>query len=238
MLNGVKLVAVDLDGTLVDSAPDLAFCVDRALESIGLAPAGEARARAWIGDGIDHLLAEALEHAASGPLEAELREHAKARFDACYALNLFSRSTVYPGVPETLDVLCAADFRIACVTNKREAFATGLLAEAGLLERLEIVLGGDSLPYNKPHPAQLLELLRRTGLAADDAVLVGDSEHDYGAASSAGIAFIWAGYGYRAELEADGPLTRIDEFAELAGLLGCPAPVYRVDPTQQAETFE
>lgn len=223
MTTRLQLVTVDLDGTLVDSAPDLAFCVDRALESVGYAPAGEPLVRSWIGDGIESLLTRALEHAAAAPPQHSVRDRAISTFDACYERNLFTRSTLYAGVPETLDVLRARGLRICCVTNKRDAFATGLLAAAGLLERLEFVLGGDSLPHKKPHPAQLREAARRTGASPGTAVLVGDSEHDYGAARNAGHAFVWAAYGYRSSLPAAEPPTRIDEFSELAQVLDCGA---------------
>jgi phosphoglycolate phosphatase len=208
-----------LDGTLVDSAPDLTHCVDRALESLGYSPVGERLVRSWVGDGIESLLARALEHAAAAPAECTVLDRAMKAFDACYERNLFTRSTVYPGVPETLDALRARGFTICCVTNKRTAFATSLLRQAGLIHRFEFVLGGDSLPRKKPSSAQLLEAVRRTCAAHDTAVLVGDSEHDYGAAQGAGHGFVWAAYGYRSSIPASGALTRIDEFAELTHVL-------------------
>lgn len=221
MLTDVKLLAVDLDGTLVDSAPDLAHCVDDALGAVSLPPAGEALTRSWVGDGIENLLARALQHALQATPDSDLLARALRAFDICYERNLFERSRVYPGVAETLDALLERGLRLCCVTNKRVGFAAELLRQASLLARFDFVLGGDSLPRKKPHPDQLLAASQRSGIAAANAALVGDSEHDYGAARQAGFAFIWASYGYRANIEAvDGhDLTSIEGFADIENLL-------------------
>lgn len=221
MLNEIKLLALDLDGTLVDSAPDLAHCVDIALAAVSLPPAGETLTRSWVGDGIENLLARALQHGLQTAPERAIAEHAFAAFSACYERNLFNRSLLYPDVPETLSTLRERGLRLCCITNKRIAFAEGLLREAELFEQFEFVLGGDSLAHKKPHPEQLLVASERTAITPVHAALIGDSEHDYGAARRANFAFVWASYGYRTKVTPiDGDeIVSIDGFAKLNDLL-------------------
>lgn len=218
---GLRLLAADLDGTLVDSAPDLNHCLGVALASVGLPRPTEAATRSWIGDGVEVLIQRALEHAASDGHPEPTFRAAHSAFAACYAQNLFERSRLYPRVLETLDALASRGVRLCCVTNKRLAFANGVLERAGLADRFELVLGGDSLPRKKPSPAQLEAASERTGIAPAAAALVGDSHHDFAAARAGGWAFIWARYGYcpRIDFEQGEPLAAIDAFAELDELL-------------------
>lgn len=220
-MNEIKLLALDLDGTLVDSAPDLAHCVDSALAAVGLPPAGEKLTRSWVGNGIENLLARALQHGLQTTPERAMTERALAAFSACYQINLFNRSRLYPGVAETLDTFREQGLRLCCITNKRLAFAEGLLREAELFEHFEFVVGGDSLAQKKPHPEQLLFASERTDVAPANSALVGDSEHDYGAARRANFTFIWAAYGYRTRITAidDDTIVGIDCFAKLTELL-------------------
>jgi phosphoglycolate phosphatase len=216
----ISLLAVDLDGTLVDSAPDLAHCVDRALESLGLAPPGIDLTRSWIGDGIETLLQRALAHSGAGR-DTEHYPAAFERFSACYRANLFVRSTLYPQVAETLDYLVEQRVRLACVTNKRSAFADRLLIEAAIRDRFDLVLGGDSLPEKKPSPMQLLAAAERLQVAPAFAAMVGDSHHDYRAAVGAGFEFVWAKYGYCPAIDPAprAALATIECFADLRPLL-------------------
>lgn len=225
----VDLLAVDLDGTLVDSAPDIAHCTGRALEAAGFAPPSEALVRAWIGDGIEILISRALAHATRS---AEHRgepqrggtadEHAAAlrAFLACYEQNLFVRSRLYPQALATLDALRARGIRLACVTNKRFAFSEKLLTDAGVLDRFELLLGGDSLPEKKPSPLPLLTAAKTLGVDPAAAALVGDSHQDLRAAKAAGFGFVWAAYGYgKVDQTEVGAAPRLREFAELEPLL-------------------
>lgn len=226
----IALLAVDLDGTLVDSAPDLAYSLDRALEAIGLEPPGEARTRQWVGDGLEMLLARAIAHAANGdhhdqqsvPHIASSDQHAKAlaAFIACYRANLYVRSRLYPGALATLDALEESGIRLCCITNKRLAFANELLHTAGVADRFELVLGGDSLPEKKPSPMQLLAASRELGVAPALAALVGDSHQDLRAAVSAQYSFIWSTYGYgRIDPAEAAPFPKIERFTQLCTLL-------------------
>lgn len=225
MRAGTELIAVDLDGTLVDSAPDIAHCVGAALESLGFAAPGEARTRGWIGDGIEQLIARALARAreASGRATTLGRDplHADAlhAFLECYAQNLFVRSRLYPGVTATLDALRRRGLRLCCITNKRIAFSEALLAQAGIRDRFELVLGGDSLLEKKPSPLPLTFAAAELGVAPERAALVGDSIQDLRSARAAGFAFVWATYGYCAIDDADlAAAPRIERFAELVPL--------------------
>jgi phosphoglycolate phosphatase len=220
----VRLVALDLDGTLVDSAPDIAHCLDEALESIGLPRPGEARTRAWVGDGLEILIARAIAHFSGEPAERAFDERHRSALRAfvdCYRDNLFVRSRLYPEVVATLDELSARGARLCCITNKRESFSEPLLRTAGIRERFELLLGGDSLPEKKPSPLPLTVAASRLGVDARDAVLVGDSHQDLGAAGAAGFGFVLAGYGYGRVTVADlGSAPRIERFDELPGALG------------------
>lgn len=231
---GCRLVAVDLDGTLVDSAPDLDFCLGEALAAVGLPRPREAQTRAWIGDGVEELIRRALADAIPGTVPDSFRpgedadpaaidtfQTAYAAFSTCYADNLFDRSALYPGVAATLDVLRGRGLRVVCITNKRIAFARGLLQKAGIADRFDLVLGGDSLPQKKPSPAQLEAAAARFAEAPAASALVGDSYHDFHAAKAAGWRFVWARYGYCAAIDArpEDAVASIDGFAQLEALL-------------------
>src|SRR5690606_36636519 len=131
--HALELLAVDLDGTLVDSAPDIAYCVDRALEAAGFEPPGEALARVWIGDGLEQLIWRALAHAGA-PRDDGIHAEAMRAFLACYRENLFVRSALYPGAVDVLDLALEHGIRLCCITNKRESLSQPLLEHAGLLD--------------------------------------------------------------------------------------------------------
>jgi phosphoglycolate phosphatase len=229
----VRLLAVDLDGTLVGSAPDIAHCLDEALQAVGYPPAGEALTRTWIGDGLETLIARALLHAASdeaGEAEADadaaLVRKTLAAFLPCYRENLFVRSRLYPAATATLDELRSHGIRLCCITNKRAAFSEELLRLAAVRDRFELVLGGDSLPEKKPSPLPLLTAASKAGVASSDCVLVGDSHQDLRAARSAGFGFVWARYGYGTIEPAEAaPYPAIGSLTELAPLVTARAPV-------------
>lgn len=194
MQASITSICFDLDGTLVDSAPDLSFALGAALESVGFEPPTEAQTRGWIGDGIDNLLRRALSD--SGSEDSATFHAALSAFHGSYSQNLFSRSRLYPNVTPCLDSLRASGMRLACITNKRSDYAHALLERAGLGGYFEVTFGGDSFAEKKPHPVQLVEAARRLGSEPANCVMIGDSDTDALAAAAAGFRFIWAAFGY------------------------------------------
>ena len=226
---GIKLLAVDLDGTLVDSAPDIAHCLGSALAAVGITPPGERRTRLWIGDGLETLIARALvSGTGSGTvpdpvpdpdLARERQRIVLAAFLDCYRHNLFERSRLYPDAAETLDALRRRGLTLCCITNKRLEFSEGVLRQAGVRDRFDLVLGGDSLPEKKPSPLPLKSAAATFGVSPAAAALVGDSHQDLKAARAAGYSFIWATYGYGKVDETEaGSAARIAQFADLCTL--------------------
>ncbi|MEZ5479223.1 MAG: HAD hydrolase-like protein [Thiolinea sp.] len=148
-----KLVLIDVDGTLVDSVPDLAFCVDETMKACGLPVRGEAAVREWVGNGVQRLVERALVNDLNGYPEAALFEQAMPVFMDLYAENTSIRSHLYAGVLEGLDYLAGLPgVKIGCVTNKAEQFTHPLLQNLGIFGRFDIVISGDTLPEKSPIP--------------------------------------------------------------------------------------
>ena len=181
----------DLDGTLVDSRPDLAAAVNATRERLGLPPLPLAAITAMVGEGARLLVRRALPETIAG----EAFETALALFLDLYLERCLDGTTVYPGIPEALAEL-AVDHRLAVLTNKPERHSLEVLAGLGLLARFEVVIGGDTLPTRKPDPAGLLALGSRWGLAPGDLVLVGDSAVDAATARAAGSRLVLVEWGF------------------------------------------
>lgn len=216
-----EMILIDLDGTLVDSVPDLAYCVDEMMQQLGRAPHGEQRVRGWVGNGVERLVKRAL----TGELEAEpaAAEFARALpiFTELYAVNTSQRSQLFPGIREGLAALKAAGIKLACVTNKAARFTEPLLKDQGIRDYFGIVVSGDTLPYKKPHPAPLLHAADFFKVEPSHALMVGDSMHDVHAARAAGFAVVAVSYGYNhgIDIREANPDAVIDSLAELPGLL-------------------
>ncbi|MHA6495496.1 phosphoglycolate phosphatase [Pseudomonas borbori] len=212
-----RLVMFDLDGTLVDSVPDLAAAVDATLLALGRAPAGVESVRHWVGNGarvlIRRALAGGLHHVDVAESEAD---QALALFLQAYADN-HELTEVYPGVVETLDWLRACAIPLAVVTNKPERFVAPLLAEKGLAEYFRWTVGGDSLPRQKPDPAPLLHVMALAGATAPQSLFIGDSRSDVLAAKAAGVACVAVSYGYNhgRPVAEENPARVLDDLREL-----------------------
>lgn len=191
-----RLVMFDLDGTLMDSVPDLAAAVDAMLRQLGRAPAGIARVRDWVGNGSATLVRRALAGGfATEAVDPALAERALALFMQAYEGG-HALTTVYPGVPPVLDWLRERRVPLAVITNKPARFVEPLLAEKGLGGRFAWIVGGDTLAQQKPHPAGLQHVLAQAGVAAGEALFVGDSRNDVQAARAAGVRCVALTYGY------------------------------------------
>ncbi|MEJ2575694.1 MAG: phosphoglycolate phosphatase [Gammaproteobacteria bacterium] len=225
MLRKPELVLIDVDGTLVDSVPDLAYCVDEMMVALGREPHGEAKVRNWVGNGVERLVRRALVGQLDGePTEREF-DHAYPLFLDLYAENTSRRSHLYPGVREGLAYLTAAGYRLGCVTNKAAQFTVPLLKDLGVYDAFGIVIAGDSLPVKKPDPGPLLHAAAHFGVGPDQSLMVGDSKSDVAAARAAGFQIVCMSYGYNhgEDIRVYDPDAVIDSMAELEGLLAEPA---------------
>ena len=214
------LVALDLDGTLVDTVPDIAWCIDRTMPRFGIAPRGEAPVRRWVGNGVERLVERALTGGMEAPAEPAMLREACGVFLDLYARHGRDRSRDYPGVREGLAALRAHGAVLACITNKPRAPAVDLLAHLELLDSFELVIGGDSLPRRKPDPLPLLHACSEIGVTVDSSLFVGDSINDVQAARAAGMRVACVSYGYNhgRDVSEAAPDAVIDSLEELAPL--------------------
>jgi len=188
----ISAVLFDLDGTLADSAGDLALALNRIRESRGLAPIPAAELRPYASSGARGLLHRGMDVTPEHPEYASLRELFLANYEAC----LSQTTTLFDGVSDTLDAIEAGGLRWGIVTNKFERFATPVVAALGLARRAAVVVGGDTTPHAKPHPAPLLHAAQAMQVSPSACVYVGDDLRDVEAGAAAGMATIVAGYGY------------------------------------------
>jgi len=213
---GPGALLLDLDGTLVDSAPDLAGALNQLRAEFGLAPLALDAVKAMVGDGAAKLVERGLP---PGSAPAEL-DRLVARYVALYHERQTAMTRPYPGVVETLRSLSGEGWRLAVCTNKPEAPSREILAAFGLDGLFAAVGGGDSFAERKPAAGHLLATLARMAAPPDAAVMVGDSPNDVLSARRAGLPVIVVGYGYSrvppAELGADAVIER---FAELPAAL-------------------
>jgi phosphoglycolate phosphatase len=195
LYGNIKAVAFDLDGTLIDTLPDLAAAGNRMLQAMGRAPASEAQVRSFIGDGIAVLTRRLLAGHMDSEPAAEEFARALELFKVYYSEELVARSQPYPGVVKGLEVLYAR-FSLACVTNKALAYTQPLLASTQLASYFHLVLGGDSLPRKKPEPEPFLHCAVQFGVQPRELLVVGDSPNDCRAARAAGCPVVCVPYGY------------------------------------------
>jgi phosphoglycolate phosphatase len=192
----VRAVAFDLDGTLLDTLPDIAAAGERMLEQLGRPPAGEQTVRSYIGDGIPRLTKRLLTGTLDGEPPPELFQRALGLFEENYWATLSVHTRPFAGVEEGLRQFRAIGFRLACITNKAQAFTLPLLETTGLLGWFALVLSGDSLPRKKPDPLPLLHCAQQFDLEPAQLLVVGDSKADVQAARAAGCPVFCVSYGY------------------------------------------
>jgi phosphoglycolate phosphatase len=216
-----ELILFDLDGTLVDSVPDLTLAVDSMMETLGLPTRGEARVGEWVGNGMERLVRRALVGQLEGEPDEALLQQGFPLFRAAYHEHNGEKSRLYPGVRETLDYLHAEGFPLGCITNKAHEFTLPVLRALDLKRYFKIILSGDSLPQKKPHPLPLLHAAEQLGARPETSLMVGDSINDIKAARAAGFGIICVSYGYNhgQDIREAHPDRVIDRFADLPALI-------------------
>jgi phosphoglycolate phosphatase len=216
-----NLIMIDVDGTLVDSVPDLAYCVDEMMVELGMEKRGEDKVRHWVGNGVSKLVERAITDELEGQLEKELFNKAYPIFLNYYAENTAKRTCLYEGVREGLDYLSLQGYHLGCVTNKATQFTHPLLKELGIIDYFKIVISGDTLAKKKPDPMPLLYGAEYFGVKPKGCLMIGDSVSDVKASRSAGFDIICMSYGYNHgnNIADEKPDLVIDSMTELAKFL-------------------
>jgi phosphoglycolate phosphatase len=212
-----KLIMIDVDGTLVDSVPDLAFCVDELMVALGRPKWGEEKVRQWVGNGVPKLVERSLTGELEGQVNQEDFQKAYPIFLELYKDNTSKRSHLYSGVIEGLDYLQDKGYTLGCVTNKAEAFTRPLLKDLGIFGRFELIISGDTLEKKKPDPLPLLFAAQHFNVSAQECLMLGDSVSDVKASRAAGFDIICMSYGYNhgEDIRLQHPDVVIDSMAEL-----------------------
>jgi len=209
----IKLVIFDLDGTLIDSLPDIADALNRVLRDYGKEPLALNEVRLLVGKGARSLVERALPEADDTQVDQALE-----RYLGYNLANIVDQTRPYPGVPETLKELVGRGFPLCVLSNKNVALCREVLADLGLAGLIPAVYGADSFPYRKPSPEPVLALLNEYGVGAREAVLVGDSINDMAAGQGAGVYTVGCSYGYGEPEELAGADFQVDDFASLLDL--------------------
>jgi phosphoglycolate phosphatase len=196
LARGIAAVMIDLDGTLLDTVPDLAAAAARMLAALGLPPCTQEEVRSYIGKGIPNLVRRCLLASAGAARGEALQAEGLALYHEFYFEESGRRTAVYPGVIEGLDRFRAMGLRLACVTNKAARFTVPLLERMHLAGYFELMVSGDTLARKKPDPLQLLHICAKFALSPARVLLIGDSANDALAARAAGCPVICVSYGY------------------------------------------
>jgi len=216
----VKAVVIDLDGTLLDTAPDLADAAMAMAADLGLPPITQGEVKTYIGNGVSRLVKRVLTRDMQADPAPELFARALPIYEQHYAEWLSRKSRPFPGVVDGLKAFKAMGLRVACITNKAERFTHPLLKDTGLFDYFELILSGDSLPERKPSPLPLLHACQVFGIAPAELLLIGDSLNDTQAARAAGCPVFCVPYGYNrgrpvAELDLDAVVPSLVEASKL-----------------------
>ena len=215
------MVLIDVDGTLVDSVPDLAYCVDEMMKQLDMPVYGEDKVRNWVGNGVERLTRRALIGQLDGEPDDALFEKAYPIFLDLYDKNVCERSCLYDGVREALDFLKTQDVKIGCVTNKNAQFTLPILEKLGVKDDFEIIICGDTLDKKKPDPLPLLHGAEKLGATPEQSLMLGDSMSDVKAARAAGFDIICMSYGYNhgEDIRDYNPDAVVDSMAEIKNII-------------------
>jgi phosphoglycolate phosphatase len=211
------LLVFDLDGTLVDSVPDLRTALNQMLRERGRPPLSPPQVKQMVGDGVPTLVARALAASRADPSEAVT---ALPRFLEIYEANAAELTRPYPGVPETLAVLRRRGYRTAICTNKPQRATIAVLQGLDLLPLFDGIAGGDYFPVKKPDRDHLLGLIHELAGTPEATAMIGDNENDAAAAHAAGVPLVLMRYGYaRVDPDSLAADALLDDFAALPGTL-------------------
>lgn len=219
----------DLDGTLVDTVPDIAVALNAALADVNLPSVTAAQVRLWVGNGARRLCGRAISRDMTDAADNVVAACLLERFLERYAERICVSTRIYDGVVECLAELRARGLALACITNKPERHTRVLLDELQLARSFDAVVGGDTLPEKKPHPAPLHHVMSTLGISSGLSLMVGDSATDVAAARAAAVRCVCVSYGYNhgedvRALGADAVLDSLRELPQLlAGERGDPA---------------
>lgn len=212
--NETLTVVFDLDGTLIDTAPDLVRATNYVLATIDLAPVTIDTLRNWVGFGARRMIVEGLIEFGVDLPDAKI-DQLLAEFLSYYEAHIAIDSAPYPGAVNALDRLSEDGHRIAICTNKSEALAKKLMAELKLADRFAAITGRDTFAVNKPHPDHLIGTLKMAGGEPSSAIMIGDSITDIKTAKAAGVPVIGVRHGYTDrpidELGADAVISHFDD---------------------------
>lgn len=214
----MRAIIFDLDGTLVDSAPDIHAAANRMLAGLGAGPLDREAVTHFIGNGIEVLVRRCLGHVRLDLSEAEIRD-AVRDFSAFYAADVATLTRPYPGAHKLLQTLAGRGIPIGLCTNKPEAPAREILNRLSLASFFDVVVGSDTLPCRKPDPAPLLHSVAQLGARPAEALYVGDSGIDYQTAQRAGVPFVYFEGGYqRGGIKDFRPDLRVSALRQIAAL--------------------
>ena len=211
----IKAVVIDLDGTLLDTAPDLADSAMAMAADLGLPPITLDEVKTYIGNGVSRLVKRVLTRDMQADPVPDLFAKALPIYEQHYAEWVSRKSRPFPGVVDGLKAFKAMGLRVACITNKAERFTHPLLKDTGLFDYFELILSGDSLPEKKPSPLPLLHACQVFGIEPAELLLIGDSLNDTQAARAAGCPVFCVPYGYN----RGRPVTELDLDAVVPSLL-------------------
>ncbi|WP_319520384.1 phosphoglycolate phosphatase [uncultured Martelella sp.] len=213
------LVIFDLDGTLVDTAPDLIESLNHAIAPEGLAPFDISQLHQLVGKGVKVMIRRAFALRET-ELDDQTFEACFERFTTHYRAGMPGKSRPYPGTESALERLKAAGFTLAVCTNKRMPLTMPLLQSLGLADHFDVITGGDSFEFRKPDPRHVLGTIEQAGGKPENAVMIGDSSNDIDAASGAGVATVAVTFGYADRpVETLGAGRTISHFDELTAAL-------------------
>lgn len=217
----IRAIAFDLDGTLLDSIPDIVNAINQMLITLSLPPLAPTLVQNAVGKGTKNLVWRCLAHALNHEPNPELLTQALTIYEHAYQEALYVETTLFPYVVDTLAILQKQGYQLACVTNKDIRFTRPILEHAGLAEYFNLILGGSCLPERKPHPLPLQHVCDSFQIKPSELLMIGDSDNDVLSAKAAGCSVICVPYGYRHgksldTLEAD---LLIQDFRELVKLL-------------------